>query len=489
MGLLVTAVAGAAAASALAGPEDQSAGLPVGLAIAFLVGADLQRRRWLRPASLALAVAVVCALVLGFADAARRRVRRSARDDGGLRGARGGGRGAGASVAGPRPVGARARGVQDPRSCVRGRADGGTRAVRRRARRRRSLRRERHRPGLARRALHPPRVARAVVADGRGGPPGAVDARTGGTAGPHRGPRGVRRRPHATGARPARRRTGARAGGAAAARDAAVGLTVAGTGGRERMGSAAETARCRPRPWCPHRGCGDRAARREGRLRDLAAAQPAATDLQRELDVVALLVALAGQLGPEAAVAALRTGYGSTPVAEARLAALLQPLALPRAVRRATRATPLLERLRAALRGADVPAVQVGEPRLERLRPRTVISIVGGTAAAYVLAGQLSTVNVPDLLGRARWQWLGRRVARRRADLRRRRPHADRLHADPDTARADGAGAARLVVPDAGDPARGGPRRPQHPLPAAVGRPDGDGRRRASPSARPSPSP
>ena len=65
MARLVTSVAGRPATSALVGPGDESSGLPVGLAIAFLVGADLQRRRWLRPAFLALAVAVVCAVVLG----------------------------------------------------------------------------------------------------------------------------------------------------------------------------------------------------------------------------------------------------------------------------------------------------------------------------------------------------------------------------------------------------------------------------------------
>jgi glycosyltransferase 2 family protein len=139
---------------------------------------------------------------------------------------------------------------------------------------------------------------------------------------------------------------------------------------------------------------------------DLAAAQPAATELQRELDVVALLVATAGQLGADEAVAALRSGYGTTPVSEARLAALLQPLALPRPVRHALRGTPLLDELRTAVTGPGSTGAIAEPARLERLRPRTVVSIVAGTVAAYVLATQLSSVDIAGALTSAQPTWL-----------------------------------------------------------------------------------
>jgi glycosyltransferase 2 family protein len=59
------------------------------------------------------------------------------------------------------------------------------------------------------------------------------------------------------------------------------------------------------------------------------------------------------------------------------------------------------------LQGSDAPAVQTESPRLERLPARTVISIVGGTAAAYILAGQLSTVDVAGAVRGAKIGWLG----------------------------------------------------------------------------------
>jgi uncharacterized membrane protein YbhN (UPF0104 family) len=138
----------------------------------------------------------------------------------------------------------------------------------------------------------------------------------------------------------------------------------------------------------------------------LRAAQPASTDLQRELDVVALLVGTATMVGARQAVDALRSAYRSTPAGEARLAALLQPPALPRPLRRAVRRTPLLHELRTSLvgePGADHPAVE--PPHLERLRPRTVITIAVGTVAVHILATQLSTVDIAGTLRHARPGW------------------------------------------------------------------------------------
>jgi uncharacterized membrane protein YbhN (UPF0104 family) len=138
----------------------------------------------------------------------------------------------------------------------------------------------------------------------------------------------------------------------------------------------------------------------------LRAAQPAATTLQRELDVVALLVSTATLMGAEQAVAALHSGYAPAPVQESRLAALLQPPALPRPVRQAVRGTPLLNDLRTAIVGEPGAGGRTAEPpHLERIRARTVITVAGGTIAAHILATQLSTVDIAGTLRNARPAW------------------------------------------------------------------------------------
>ncbi len=139
---------------------------------------------------------------------------------------------------------------------------------------------------------------------------------------------------------------------------------------------------------------------------DFVSAQPAATDLQRELDVVALLVAAGSRVPVDAVVSALNATYSPSPTAQMRLAALLQPLSLPRQARRAVRGTPLLANLRAALTGPDGEGVVADAPRLERLRLRTVISVVGGTIAVYLLATQLSQVSIGSALRSAQPGWL-----------------------------------------------------------------------------------
>lgn len=139
---------------------------------------------------------------------------------------------------------------------------------------------------------------------------------------------------------------------------------------------------------------------------DFSVAQPAANDVQRGLDVVALLVAAATRAGATAAVSALRSAYALSAVAEARLAALLQPVILPWQARREVRGTPLLGELRAAIAGPQGPAGVADVPRLQRLRPRTVISVVGATVAAYLLATQLSQVSIAGALREAQPGWL-----------------------------------------------------------------------------------
>jgi len=139
---------------------------------------------------------------------------------------------------------------------------------------------------------------------------------------------------------------------------------------------------------------------------DLRVAQPATTELQRELDVVALLVAGGRLVGAEEAVAALRAEYRSTPATETRLAALLQPVAVPQPVRRALRGTSLLDDLRTTLRPPGAGG-HLAPVRLERLRARTVVSIAAATLAAHILVAQLSTVSILGALREAQPGWLG----------------------------------------------------------------------------------
>lgn len=137
-------------------------------------------------------------------------------------------------------------------------------------------------------------------------------------------------------------------------------------------------------------------------FRDMRAAQPAAGELQRDLDTVALLVGGATVVGSDAAVAALRAG-GADPV-PARVPALLQPVALPAAVRRAVRGTELLADLRRALAGPD--GTVAAAPRLERFSPRVILTVGASTVAAFLLASQLSQVSILDELRRADPLWL-----------------------------------------------------------------------------------
>ncbi|MCA0145081.1 YbhN family protein [Blastococcus sp. LR1] len=138
-------------------------------------------------------------------------------------------------------------------------------------------------------------------------------------------------------------------------------------------------------------------------FRDLRSAQPAAGELQRDLDAVALLVGGAGVVGPVAAVAALRSAYlaGAAP---RRLPALLQPVALPAAARKAVRGTDLLADLHSALAGPD--GVEAAAPRLERFSPRVVLTVVASVVAALLLASQLSQVSIVDEFRRADPLWL-----------------------------------------------------------------------------------
>jgi uncharacterized membrane protein YbhN (UPF0104 family) len=129
----------------------------------------------------------------------------------------------------------------------------------------------------------------------------------------------------------------------------------------------------------------------------------AASDLQIHLDLAQLIAELALCVGPDraAALAAGRAAPGDLVAA----VALLQPAALARSTRAALRRRrDVLPALRARLLAA-VPGGQVTPVQLERIRPRSVLTLVAGLAAAYLLAGELGQASLARVLRTADWHW------------------------------------------------------------------------------------
>ena len=137
-------------------------------------------------------------------------------------------------------------------------------------------------------------------------------------------------------------------------------------------------------------------------FRSFDSAVPAAGELARRLDVAQLLATTGRNLGAAEAVSALRDGY--RPADEAAIAAVLQPVALtPWGWSAMRKNQACLTDIRHELLGPDTAAPQA---RLERFRWRTVLTTVALIAAAYVLVGQFSHVNLLGTLGSANPAWI-----------------------------------------------------------------------------------
>ncbi|MBV9823068.1 MAG: hypothetical protein JO144_12585, partial [Actinobacteria bacterium] len=131
---------------------------------------------------------------------------------------------------------------------------------------------------------------------------------------------------------------------------------------------------------------------------------PFATDLRINLDRVELLVSTAALVGVRRAV---RSAQGVLTDSElAAIVAVLQPVALTRQTRQAIRHRPgLIEAVRDEIEGQTrQPAPEPA--RVERVRPRTIISVVAVLVAGYLIVGQLGSVNLLTVLRSARWEWL-----------------------------------------------------------------------------------
>jgi glycosyltransferase 2 family protein len=129
----------------------------------------------------------------------------------------------------------------------------------------------------------------------------------------------------------------------------------------------------------------------------------AASELQVRLDLAQLIVELALYVGPEKSAQLAVDKVGAD--ALAGVVPLLQPVALVRSTRHALRRRrDVLPALRKALQTA-VPSDEVVPVQLERIRARTLVTLVASVAAVYLLAGELAQASLGRLLKSADWRW------------------------------------------------------------------------------------
>ncbi len=130
----------------------------------------------------------------------------------------------------------------------------------------------------------------------------------------------------------------------------------------------------------------------------------AASDLQVRLDVAQLIAELALYVGPDRAAGLALEKAGADELVA--VVPLLQPVALARSTRAALRRRrDVLPALRTLLLAA-VPGGEVAPVRLERIRLRTLLTLVASVAAAYLLAGELTRASLGSVLGSANWHWV-----------------------------------------------------------------------------------
>ncbi len=130
----------------------------------------------------------------------------------------------------------------------------------------------------------------------------------------------------------------------------------------------------------------------------------AASDLQVRLDLAQLTAATALLVGPERAAALARQKLGQ-PILTS-LVPLLQPVVLHRSTRASLRRRKdVLPALRKGLIGsAPEPGPEVEQ--LERIRPRSVVTLVAAVIAAYLVIGQLGRRNFVPVLRQSDWRWI-----------------------------------------------------------------------------------
>ena len=129
----------------------------------------------------------------------------------------------------------------------------------------------------------------------------------------------------------------------------------------------------------------------------------AASDLQVRLDVAQLLAELALYVGPERSADLALEKAGADELVG--VVPLLQRVALARSTRaELRRRRDVLPALRQRLLAA-VPGGEVTPVRLERIRFRSLVTLVASVAAAYLLAGELARVSLGHALRTSDWHW------------------------------------------------------------------------------------
>ena len=130
----------------------------------------------------------------------------------------------------------------------------------------------------------------------------------------------------------------------------------------------------------------------------------AASDVTQRIDIAELLCTLAMIVGADRAVRTGRRVLGVSNLARALPA--LQPVALSAVTRKAMRKNrDLMIHLRDAL--VEIrPGAESEQIKLERIKPRTLIMIVVGGIAAYVLLSQLAQVDLVVLVSTASLEWV-----------------------------------------------------------------------------------
>ena len=141
-------------------------------------------------------------------------------------------------------------------------------------------------------------------------------------------------------------------------------------------------------------------------LRGFDGAGIAASDRDLALDRAQLLVSTALVVGAATAVDVALAALGQHAVVTAM--PYLQPLALPAPTRKAWRSNKeVLDALRGAVRHAT-GVEPASLARLDRIRPRTVVSIAALAGAFYFLLPQLANFDeTVDAASQANWWWLG----------------------------------------------------------------------------------
>ena len=142
------------------------------------------------------------------------------------------------------------------------------------------------------------------------------------------------------------------------------------------------------------------------RLVDFSFAELAATGRQLAIDTAELVTSLAGRIGPDRAVGSALPAIGRDGVAAA--VPLLQPLALSASTRRRIKGQDaLLKRTREAAIAASGDQADTNLAQLQRVRPRTLLTIAALAGAFYYLLPQIANVSSSwHAILSANWAWL-----------------------------------------------------------------------------------